>query len=84
VEEADPPMKLALIVLLRAYRYILSPFLGQHCRYVPTCSQYAEEAIQLHGALQGSWLAARRMARCHPWHPGGLDPVPANPNKKHS
>ena len=69
-------MKQVLTVLIRAYRYLISPMLGPHCRFVPSCSQYAEEAIQRHGAARGSWLALRRLTRCHPWHPGGLDPVP--------
>lgn len=67
--------KLALI-LLRGYRYLLSPLLGMHCRYHPSCSQYAQEAIEKYGAAKGSWLALRRLARCHPWAPGGYDPVP--------
>ena len=65
-----------LISLLRAYQYLLSPFLGQHCRFTPTCSQYAIDALREHGPWRGSLLAARRVLRCHPWHPGGLDPVP--------
>lgn len=69
-------MKLLLIGLLRAYQYLLSPFLGQHCRFTPTCSQYAIDALREHGSWRGSLLAARRVLRCHPWHPGGIDPVP--------
>lgn len=65
-----------LIGLVRAYQYLLSPFLGQHCRFTPTCSQYAIDALREHGPWRGSMLAARRVMRCHPWHPGGLDPVP--------
>lgn len=65
-----------LIGLLRAYQYLLSPFFGQHCRFTPTCSQYAIDALREHGPWRGSMLAARRVLRCHPWHPGGLDPVP--------
>ncbi len=65
-----------LIGLLRAYQYLLSPFFGQHCRFMPTCSQYAIDALREHGPWRGSMLAARRVLRCHPWHPGGLDPVP--------
>ena len=65
-----------LIGLLRAYQYLLSPFLGQHCRFMPTCSQYAIDALREHGPWRGSLLAARRVLRCHPWHPGGIDPVP--------
>ncbi|QNA87474.1 membrane protein insertion efficiency factor YidD [Massilia sp. Dwa41.01b] len=69
-------MKTLLIWIVRAYRLVLSPMLGQNCRFYPSCSGYALEALQLHGALRGSWLAARRLGRCHPRNPGGLDPVP--------
>ncbi len=69
-------MKTLLLALLRIYQYLLSPWVGQHCRFHPTCSEYAREAIETHGALKGAWLAARRLSRCHPWHAGGLDPVP--------
>jgi putative membrane protein insertion efficiency factor len=69
-------MKRVLMALVRAYRLLLSPWWGQHCRFTPTCSEYALEAIERHGSLHGSWLAARRIARCHPWQPGGFDPVP--------
>ncbi len=65
-----------LIALLRGYKRWLSPLLGPRCRFVPTCSEYAMQAISAHGALRGSWLAARRVGRCHPLHPGGFDPVP--------
>ena len=62
--------------LIRAYQYLLSPWLGNNCRFVPSCSEYAYLAIARHGALKGSWYAARRIARCHPWCDGGFDPVP--------
>lgn len=65
-----------MILLVRAYRLFLSPWIGQQCRFHPTCSTYAIEAIQRHGAVRGAWLAARRLSRCHPWHEGGIDPVP--------
>jgi putative membrane protein insertion efficiency factor len=65
-----------LIALLRFYKRWISPLLGQRCRFLPTCSEYAMEAIDVHGPFKGSWLAARRVARCHPLHPGGFDPVP--------
>jgi putative membrane protein insertion efficiency factor len=65
-----------LIVLIAGYRYFLSPLLGRSCRFFPSCSEYAAEALERHGTLRGSWLAVRRIARCHPWHPGGYDPVP--------
>jgi putative membrane protein insertion efficiency factor len=61
---------------IRGYQLIVSPLLPPSCRFSPSCSQYALEAIGRHGALKGSWLAARRLARCHPFHPGGIDPVP--------
>ena len=67
---------LCLVALIRAYRLTLSPFFGMHCRFHPTCSAYALEAIKRFGAAHGGWLALRRIGRCHPWHPGGLDPVP--------
>ncbi|MCS6944810.1 MAG: membrane protein insertion efficiency factor YidD [Sutterellaceae bacterium] len=65
-----------LLALLRGYQVLLSPWLGGSCRYWPTCSEYAREAIERHGVLAGCWLAARRLARCHPWGAGGFDPVP--------
>ena len=65
-----------LLVLLRAYQYAIRPLLGANCRFYPSCSDYAREAIERHGAGKGSWLSARRLARCHPYHPGGYDPVP--------
>ncbi|MHB8427963.1 MAG: membrane protein insertion efficiency factor YidD [Acidiferrobacterales bacterium] len=69
-------MKKLFILLIRAYRYALSPLLGDHCRFHPSCSRYALDAIESHGVLRGGWLAARRLLRCNPWNPGGLDPVP--------
>lgn len=65
-----------LLFLLRLYRYTLSPLLGPRCRFHPSCSEYAGEALQRHGLRSGLWLALRRLSRCHPWHPGGADPVP--------
>ncbi len=62
---------------VRGYRYFVSPLLGPACRFHPSCSEYAEEALLRHGTLRGSWLTARRLCRCGPWHPGGHDPVPA-------
>jgi uncharacterized protein len=69
-------MARVLLALVAAYRYLLSPMLGRSCRFLPTCSEYAMEALERHGALRGTWLTVRRVARCHPWHPGGYDPVP--------
>ena len=66
----------ALVLVIRGYQKVISPALPPSCRFYPSCSQYAIEAIARHGALRGSWLAARRLARCHPFHPGGVDPVP--------
>lgn len=71
-------MQTILIAFIRLYRYVLSPFIGQHCRFTPTCSEYAIEAIELHGAIKGSWFALRRLSRCHPFCAGGVDPVPEN------
>ena len=69
-------MKRLLLGLVRFYQYLISPLLGPRCRFHPSCSQYAVEALERYGALRGSWLALRRLLRCHPWHPGGYDPVP--------
>ena len=65
-----------LLAAIRAYRYLLSPWWGGQCRFSPTCSEYAMEAVREHGSLRGSWLALRRVSKCHPWHQGGFDPVP--------
>lgn len=69
-------MRWLLILFVRFYQVVLGPMLPPSCRYYPSCSQYAIEALERHGALKGSWLAARRIARCHPFRPGGYDPVP--------
>jgi uncharacterized protein len=65
-----------LATAIRGYQVVVSPALPPSCRFTPSCSQYALEAITRHGAFRGSWLAARRLVRCHPFHPGGFDPVP--------
>lgn len=65
-----------LILLVRAYRYFISPLLGAHCRFYPSCSQYALIALEKHGTIKGGYLVGARLLRCHPWHAGGHDPVP--------
>ncbi|MDG2236261.1 MAG: membrane protein insertion efficiency factor YidD [Arenicellales bacterium] len=71
-------MQKIVILLLKGYRYLVSPLLGPSCRFYPSCSSYAIEAVKSHGVFCGLWLAGRRLSRCHPWHPGGFDPVPGN------
>ncbi len=70
------PLSWLLIALIRLYQLFISPGLPPSCRFTPSCSQYTLDAIRRHGALKGVWLGARRLVRCHPWHPGGYDPVP--------
>ncbi|GAB6080907.1 membrane protein insertion efficiency factor YidD [Hydrogenophilus hirschii] len=70
------PLARVLVVLVRGYQYLISPWLGQNCRFTPTCSQYLIEAVERHGVVRGLWLGVKRVGRCHPWHPGGDDPVP--------
>ena len=65
------------IRMIRGYQLFISPLLGHNCRFYPSCSQYALEALRRHGPVRGSWLAVRRILRCHPWHPGGVDEVPS-------
>ncbi len=74
-------VRAALAGLLRAYKRFVSPLLPPACRFEPTCSEYAAEAVELHGAARGTLLALSRLARCHPWSRGGFDPVPAPPAK---
>ena len=76
IAKASALIEKALALAIRLYRGLISPFLGNNCRFYPSCSCYAETAIKNHGVITGSWLAARRLARCHPWHPGGIDLVP--------
>ncbi|MCM2288161.1 MAG: membrane protein insertion efficiency factor YidD [Sulfuritalea sp.] len=64
------------VLLIRAYQLAVSPWLGNRCRFHPSCSEYSMEALRRHGLLRGLWLGVRRVGRCHPWHPGGYDPVP--------
>ena len=68
-------MRTVLIWLIRLYQLLLSPWLGGRCRFAPSCSEYAQQAIQAHGSLRGLLMAIRRLSRCHPWHAGGYDPV---------
>jgi putative membrane protein insertion efficiency factor len=78
-------MNRLLVWLLRGYQLLVSPMLGPSCRFYPTCSNYAIEAVKLHGAARGGWMAVRRVCRCHPWNDGGNDPVPGSPAvDKHS
>jgi uncharacterized protein len=72
-------VKYVLIGLLKAWRLLISPLYGNVCRYYPSCSAYALRAVSVHGAVKGSWLTIRRLLRCHPWAPGGYDPVPGTP-----
>ena len=69
-------MRQVITGVLRGYRYLISPLLGPTCRFYPTCSSYAIEAIERHGVIRGAWLTLRRLIRCNPWHPGGVDMVP--------
>ena len=69
-------MKRLVLLLLKGYSYLISPLLGNNCRYYPSCSAYAREAVELHGVARGLWLGLRRVLRCHPFHEGGVDPVP--------
>ncbi|MHB1281059.1 MAG: membrane protein insertion efficiency factor YidD [Acidithiobacillus sp.] len=64
------------VVVVRGYQYVISPILGHHCRFYPTCSEYTCQAIERYGIAKGSWLGIKRISRCHPWHSGGVDPVP--------
>ena len=70
-------MRFVLKIFIRAYQLVLSPLLGPRCRFYPSCSHYAIEAMDTHGAARGTWLTIKRISRCHPWHVGGFDPVPA-------
>ncbi len=69
-------MRRLVILIISLYRYAISPLLGPRCRFYPSCSEYAQTAVGRFGVLQGGWLAMKRVGRCHPWHEGGIDPVP--------
>lgn len=73
-------MKTLLSALVRVYQYLLSPWLGNQCRFYPTCSNYCLECLEVHGAARGSWYTLKRLLKCHPLHPGGFDPVPEKPS----
>jgi putative membrane protein insertion efficiency factor len=77
----DRLLSAVLLVLIEAYRLLVSPMIGPCCRHVPSCSAYAMDAVRLHGALRGSWLAAKRVCRCHPFERGGYDPVPESEHR---
>ncbi|NOX37894.1 MAG: membrane protein insertion efficiency factor YidD [Calditrichaeota bacterium] len=77
-------MKYLFIYLIKFYRLAISPFFPPSCRFYPSCSEYAQEAILKHGAIRGGWLSIKRIAKCHPFHPGGIDPVPENIKKRNN
>ena len=69
-------MKILLVLFIRVYQLTIGPFLGPCCRFYPSCSEYGKEALEKHGVMRGLWLMLKRLVKCHPWHPGGVDPVP--------
>jgi len=69
-------VKVLILAVVRGYQLLLRPIIGAHCRFYPSCSEYAVQAVERFGAGRGSWLAVKRICRCHPYHPGGFDPVP--------
>jgi hypothetical protein len=79
--QTQSPLQWLAITLIRGYQLFISPILGPKCRFHPTCSYYAIEAIRLHGFVKGSWFAGKRVLKCHPLHPGGEDPVPPKNNR---
>jgi putative membrane protein insertion efficiency factor len=80
--KAHSPAVRVSLGLVRTYQKLVSPLLGDNCRYHPTCSHYTYEAIEIHGAAKGSWLGIKRIGRCHPFHEGGIDPVPGSPDSQ--
>ncbi len=77
-------MRALPILLIKAYQRLISPLLPPSCRFTPSCSAYAITSLERYGVVKGGWLAVRRIARCHPWNPGGYDPVPEEQRKHHS
>lgn len=75
-----PGFRRGLLAVIRGYQKTISPLMGANCRYHPSCSHYTYEAIEIHGVAKGSWLGMKRIGRCHPWHEGGIDPVPGSPS----
>lgn len=76
-------MQTLILYFIKAYRLLVSPFLGQSCRFEPSCSRYTEQAVKEHGALKGGLLGVKRICRCHPWNEGGFDPVPSSHSHHH-
>ncbi|MFE8032142.1 membrane protein insertion efficiency factor YidD [Thiohalocapsa marina] len=76
-------MRTLVRLIIRVYQYAISPLLGQHCRYHPSCSQYTLEAVERFGVFRGCLMGIKRLSRCHPWHPGGFDPVPEPRKPRH-
>ena len=77
------PLAFVMRVLIKGYQWFISPVLPRSCRFYPTCSSYALQAIEVHGPLKGGWLALKRIGRCHPWNEGGMDPVPERTDHHH-
>ncbi len=77
-------MRAVVLAVLKGYKYLISPLLGPRCRFYPTCSEYAIESVERFGSMKGSWLALKRISKCHPWHSGGYDPVPEDRIKQPS